>query len=247
MFAEPFDPDAPLRERLIARGPAIAVLVGMIGVSARLIWLWTSGIIKTEPFFGSTPWNLAIGLPAASILTAWWVVTRSRVREREQRLSALMPAEPLAGWHRRMRPLDTKLGQGAPTHAVDVQVWQLVLEIVDAYSGLDSTQRGHVRLLWRTYESFGLYASVEDRREDEKSPHAPLTAEEARRELTLYSIRDQLPDARDAVVDLADLRTRALAAGIDFGALAREVADLSDDTRRDAMFGSTRDVILRHA
>ena len=238
IFAEPFDPDAPLRERLIARGPAIAVLVGMIVVSARLIWLWTSGIIKTEPFFGSTPWNLAIGLPAAATLTAWWVYTQARERKREQGLSALMPAEPLSGWHRRIRSLDARLGKGTPTHDVDLQLWRLTLEIVDAYPGLDSTQREHVRLLWRTYERFGLYASVEDRLEDEES---------ARRELMLHSIRDQFPDARDAVVDLGHLRTRAMAAGIDFGALAREVAALSDDTRRDAMFGSTREMLLRYA
>jgi hypothetical protein len=247
IFAEPFDPDAPLRERLIARGPAIAVLAGMIVVSARLIWLWTSGVIKTEPFFGSTPWNLAIVLPAAVILTAWWVITQSRERKREQDLSALMPAEPLSGWHRRIRPLDAKLGRGTPTHGVDMSIWRLTLEVVDAYPGLDATQRENVRLLWRTYESFGLYASVEDRLEDDEALDRPLTLEEARRELILHAIRDQFPDARDAVVDIADLRTRAVAAGIDFGALAREVANLSDDAQKDAMFGSTREMILRHA
>lgn len=247
IFAEPFDPDAPLRERLVARGPAIAVLAGMIVISARLIWLWTSGIIKTEPFFGSTPWNLAIVLPAATILAAWWVITQSRQRKRERALSAVMPAEPLSGWHRRIRLLDSRLGKGTPPHAVDSRTWQLTLEIVDAYPELDATQREHVRLLWRTYENFGSYASVVDRLEDEESAFEPLTEEEVRRELILHSIRDQAPDARDAAVDLADLRTRAVAAGIDFGSLARAVADLSDDTRRDAMFGSTREVILRHA
>jgi hypothetical protein len=119
-----------------------------------------------------------------------------------------------------------------------MQIWRLTLEIVDAYPGLDSTEREHVRLLWRTYESFGPYASLEDRLEAE-SLDKPLTVEEVRRELMLHSIRDRLPDARDAVVDLSDLRARAVAAGIDFGALAREVADLSDHTRQDAMFGST--------
>jgi hypothetical protein len=252
-FAEPFDPDAPPHERLIARGPAIAVLAGMIVVAARLVWLWTSGIIKTEPFFGSTPWNLAIVLPAAAILTAWWVITRSRERKQQQELSALMPAEPLSGWHRRIRSFDARLRRGTPTHNVDMSIWRLTLEIVDAYPRLDATQREHVRLLWRTYENFGLYASVEDRledvedEEDDASLHRPLTVEDVRRELMLHSIRDQFPDARDAIVDLGDLRTRAVTDGIDFGVLAREVADLSDDSRKDKMSGSTRELILRHA
>jgi len=246
IFAEPFDPDAPLRERLIARGPAIAALVGIVVVAARLVWLWTSGMITTEPFFGSIRWNLAIVLPAAGILAAWWLHKHAGERKRAQRLSALMPTEPLNGWHRRIRAFDAKLEKGTPTRAVDLAIWRLTLEIVDAYPGLDATQREHVRLLWRTYESFGLYASAEDRFEDEASRDTPLTVEEARRELILHSIRDQFPDVRDAAVELADLRTRAGVAGIDLGALAREVADLSDDTRRDGMFGSTRDTMLRH-
>jgi hypothetical protein len=244
--AEPYDPDAPLRERLIARSAAIAVLSGMIVITARLIWLWTSGIIKTEPFFGSTPWNLAIVLPSAGIVTAGWAIKKSRERKRERALSALMSAEPLAGWHRRIRPLDARLGNGTPAHSVDVQIWQLTREIVDAYPGLDSMQRQHVRLLWRVNESFGLYASLEDRQEDDESLEKPLTQEEVWRELILHSIRNQGPDARDAIVDLDDLRKRAMTAGIDFGALARKVADLSDDTSHDAMFGSTRDLILRY-
>ena len=247
LFDEPWDPDAPLRERLLARGPAIAVLAGMIVVSVRLIWLWTSGVIKTEPFFGSTLWNVAIALPVAAILATWWVITRSRVRKRERDLAALMSAEPLSGWHRRIRSLDAKLARGTPTHAVDMQIWRLTLEIVDAYPGLESRQREHVRLLWRTYENFGLYASVEDRLEDEELLDKAPTVEETRRELLLFSIRDQLPDARDAVVELSELSTRAAAAGIDFDGLAREIADLSDDTRRDGMFGSTRDMILSRA
>ena len=247
IFAEPFDPDAPLREKLIARGPAIAVLAAIIVLWARLIRLWTSGVIKTEPFFGSRSWNLAIGLPAAVILIVWWVIRQSRVRKRERDLSALMSTEPLSGWHRRIRPLDAKLRKGTPTHAVDMSIWRLTREIVDAYPGLDSTQRENVRILWRTYESFCLYASIEDRPGDEESHDSPLSLEQVRRELILHSIRDQLPDARDAVADFADLRTRALAAGIDFGPLAREIADLSDGVRTDAMFGSTRDMMLRHA
>lgn len=250
IFAEPFDPDAPLRERLIARGPAIAVLAGMIVIASRLIWLWTSGVIKTEPFFGSMTWNLAIAVPVVVIFTGWWVITRSRERKQEQHLSALMPAEPLSGWHRRIRSFNARLGRGTPTHDVDMSIWRLTLEIVDAYPALDATQREHVRLLWRTYEDFGLYASVEDRledAEDEESLDRPLTVGEVRRELMLHSIRDQFPDSRDAIVDLGDLRTRAVADGIDFGALAREVADLSDDTRKDKMSGSTREMILRYA
>ena len=246
LFADPYDPDAPLREKLIARGPALAVLAGMVVVVIRMIWLWISGIIRTEPFFGSTAWNLAIALPVAAILAGWWAIMKSRERTRERYLTALMPGEPLAGWHRRMRPFDAKLQGGTPTHDVDTQIWRLTLEIVDAYPRLDPVQREHVRVLWRTYENFGVYASVEDRLEDEESLRT-VTAGQVRRELILHSIRDQFPDTRDAIVDLNELRARAMAAGIDFGTLAREVADLSDDTRRDAMFGSMREVFLRYA
>ena len=248
IFDEPWDPDAPLRERLVARGPAIAVLAGMIVIVARLIWLWTSGIIKVEPFFGSTAWNVAIAVPVVTIFSAWWLHQKSLERKREQRLTALMPHEPLAGWRKRIRPLDAKLEKGTPSAAVDLQVWRLTVEIVDAYPRLDATQREHVRILWRTYENFGLYASIDDRLEDEEETrNKPLTVVEVRRELILHSIRDQFPDARDAIADLADLRTQTTAAGIDFTALSHEVAALSDDSRRDAMFGSTRDMILRQA
>jgi hypothetical protein len=248
IFDEPWDPDARLRERLIARGPALAVLAVMIVIAVRLSWLWTSGVIKTEPFFGSAPWNFAIAAPAVVIFGSWWAIISSREKNRERKLSTLMPTEPLSRWHGLIRSFDATLERGTPTHDVDVKVLRLTLEIVDAYPGLDATQREHVRMLWRTYQNFGTYASVTDRLEDEgKSLDSPLTAEEVRRELILESIRDQFPDARDAAVSLADLRTGALAAGIDFSSLAQEVAELSDDTRRDTMFGSTRDVILRQA
>jgi hypothetical protein len=247
IFDEPFDPDAPLRERLIARGPALAVLAVMIGIVIRMFWLWTNGVIKTEPFFGSVSWNLAIAAPAVGILAAWWGITRSRVRDRERKLTALMPDEPLSSWHERIRTFDARLARGTPSGRVDMSIWRLTLEVVDAYSRLDATQREHVRVLWRTYENFGLYASVTDRLEDEDAIEQPFTPEGVRRELILHSIRDQVPDARDAAVDLDDLRKHAEAAGVDFGALAREIADLSDDTRKGGQFGSTREMIRRFA
>jgi hypothetical protein len=151
-FNEPWDPDAPLVERLIARGPALGVLVGMIAVWARLLWLWNSGVIKTEPFWGSTRWNLAIVVPVAAILATWWLITSSRARKRERRLSAIMTAEPLSGWHRRIRALDSRLVYGT-SRAVEQKIRALTLEVVDAYPELDATQREHVRLLWRSYEN----------------------------------------------------------------------------------------------
>lgn len=245
---EPWDPGAPIRERLIARGPAVAVALAIAVAWARLIWLWTSGIIKTEPFFGSTPWNIAIFAPAAGAFAAWWGITWSRERKVERTLSALMPTEPFAGWHLRIRAFDAKLARERLSPALDLEIWRLTLDVVEAYPAFDATQREHVRLLWRTYRNFGLYASAEERVEGEDAPlDLSFTAEDVRRELILHSIRDQRPDARDAAVDLADLRVRAIAAGIDFGALACEVAALSDDTRQDGMFGSTREAMLRQA
>lgn len=248
VFDEPWDPDAPLLERLIARGAAIAVLAGMIVAWARLLWLWASGRIKTEPFFGSMAWNLAIVIPMVAILATWWIITQARGRKREQHISALMPVEPLSGWHNRIRALDAGLERGTPPNAVDMKTWELTLAIVSAYPQLEATQREHVRLLWRTYGNFGLYASVTNRMDDkdDKAAQPPLTVEEVRRELILHSMRDQFPDERDAAVDLSELSRAAVADGIDFSALAREVADLSDDTRRDGMFGSTRAVLLRY-
>lgn len=167
MTSDWYEPDLTLRERLIARASALAVLVALIALWARLIWLWRLGAIKSEPFFGSPEWNLAIVLPGATILAA----------------------------------------------------------------------AARVRLLWRTYERFAWHASVD----------WPVTAEGVRQALVLYSIRDQCTDARDEVVGLSELRDKARESGIDFATLAREVADLSDDTRRDPMFGSTRQLILRSA
>jgi hypothetical protein len=119
-----------------------------------------------------------------------------------------------------------------------IEVSSLVREIADRYRDLDDDGRQAVRALWRAYPSFDDAAGVEER---------PASVDAVRRALMLFSIRDQRPDARDEVVGLDALAQSARRAGIDFAALAREAAMLSDASGQDQAFGSTRDRLLRYA
>jgi len=68
-----------------------------------------------------------------------------------------------------------------------------------------------------------------------------------RRKLILWSIRDMRPDPRDEAVALLEVDHAAEEAGIDISPIAQEVAELSDDSRDDRMFGSPRAELLQYA
>jgi hypothetical protein len=199
----------------------------------RLLWLWLTGVIHNEPFFGSTGWNAAIVAPGLAWLSAWQISSLYRRRALFHQLHAFTPRDPLMTWHRRIASADVWLEL-----SFRANVSPLVREIVSRYEDLDDESRGSVRALWRAYPSFAVAAQTgED----------PTSVEAVRRALMLYSIRDQRPDARDEIVALGELAASARRAGIDFAPLAREAAMLSDASGADQMFCSTRELLLRFA
>ena len=198
----------------------------------RLLWLWLTGVIRHEPFFGSVLWNAAIAGPAVTWLAMWQVACLRHRQATGRRLRSLTSSQLLMTWHRRIASADRWIDMGLP-----VTVFPLVREIASRYPELDDESRGGVRALWRAYPFFAEVAGLGEE---------PTSAEAVRRALMLYSIRDQRPDARDEAVGLGMLATSAGRAGIDIAPIAREAAMLSDATEQ-GMFGSTRDFLLRYA
>ena len=233
------DRDAPLHLDDLSDGQpfehvaAIAVALTLAMLWMRLLWLWFTGVVRSEPFFGSTGWNAAIVAPGLMWLGAWQLSSLRRRRSLARRLHALTSREPLMTWHRRIASSDRWLELGVP-----VNVLPLVREIASRYQELDDESRRSVRALWRAYPCFAEAAHTGEE---------PTSVDAVRRALMLYSIRDQRPDARDEIVGLGELAASARRAGIDFGPLAREAAMLSEAAGQDQMFGSTRDSLLSHA
>jgi hypothetical protein len=215
------------------RAAAIAVALTLAMIWVRLIRLWVTGTVGSEPFFGSMRWNAAIAGPGLVWLAAWQASSLRRRQSLARRLQPLTSREPLLTWRRRIAGMDWWLELGVP-----VGVAPLVREIAGGYKDLDDEGRRSVRALWREYPSFAEAAHTGEE---------PTSVDAVRRALMLYSIRDQRPDARDEIVGLHELAESARRAGIDFGALAREAAMLSDASGQDRMFGSTRDLLLRYA
>lgn len=224
--------DLPDRQRF-EHVAAIAVALTLAMLWLRLLWLWFTGVVRSDPFFGSMGWNAAIVAPGLMWLGAWQVSSLRRRRSLARRLHALTSREPLMTWHRRIASSDRWLELGVP-----VNVSSLVREIASRYKELDDESRSRVRALWRAYPCFA---------EAAHTGREPTSVDAVRRALMLYSIRDQRPDARDEIVGLHELAASARRAGIDFAPLAREAAMLSDASGRHQMFCSTRDLLLRYA
>jgi hypothetical protein len=227
------DLDDLSHRRPFERVAQIAVALTLAMVTVRLIWLWSTGMVRSEPFLGSVGWKSAIVAPGLLWLGAWQVSSLRCRRVLARQLRPLTSREPLLTWHRRIAGADRWLELG-----LSIKVLPLVREIADRYRELDDEGRRGVRALWRAYPSFDAAAYLGEEL---------LSVDAVRRALMLYSIRDQRPDARDEVVGLDALATAARRAGIDFAPLAREAALLSDASGLHQTFGSTRDVLQRYA
>jgi hypothetical protein len=230
---QPVDLEVLADRRPFERVAAIAVALTLAMIWVRLVWLWLTGVIRSEAFLGSTGWKVAIAAPGLIWLGAWLVSSFRLRRTLARRLYAVTSREPLMTWHRSIARFDWWLEPGLP-----VDVSSLVREITNRYKELDDQGRWSVRALWRAYPFFAAVAGTGEQ---------PTSVEAVRRALMLYSIRDQRPDARDEVVALGELAALARRAGIDVAPLAREAAMLSDGSGEGQMLGSTRDVLLRHS
>jgi hypothetical protein len=115
------------------------------------------------------------------------------------------------------------------------QAEMLLRELVELYAAVDDKVRLRIRGLFDRYSSFRWAAHL---------PREWNRAEEFRARLIHLSMRDQASDARDEIVTLQSLCSRARQAGIDVDPILDEVAAMSSDVDRYGM-GSMRAMILR--
>jgi hypothetical protein len=110
----------------------------------------------------------------------------------------------------------------------------LLADVTDLYAGCSVKTRAAVRALFARYGSAAWAASP---------PWPPTSEDGFRRQLLLFSVLDQGQDARDALVWLRDIASRARRAGVDVDDALEEVAAISSENNRFGM-GSTRRLLL---
>jgi hypothetical protein len=110
-------------------------------------------------------------------------------------------------------------------------ITEVLLEsLICEYQTSDEVARRTIRRLFYTYRHFAWAATLSV---------TPTTEGDFRKHLTLFSMRDQGEDSRDALLELQELCTQARAAGVNTAPILREVAQMSSDENRFGM-GSTR-------
>lgn len=105
------------------------------------------------------------------------------------------------------------------------------------YANADSQERFRLRALYDEREPFGLTMAL---------PRPADSAESLRLNLLAYSLLDQRPDWRDAMLWLHDLLAEAEAAGVAVAPILTEVAALSNQSA-DHWRMSTRDQLIAAA
>ena len=117
---------------------------------------------------------------------------------------------------------------------VRAEAGALLDELIDAYLHGDDDDRAEIRGLFARHRSFEWAAAL---------PSPPSTAGSLRRHLLLFSMKDQGPDTRDAILELEHLCRTAAGAGVPIRPILEEVARISSDVNRHGM-GSTRALIV---
>jgi hypothetical protein len=128
---------------------------------------------------------------------------------------------------RRAHPLDEA--------GVKTQAEQFLSELIEVYPAGDADMRRSIRKLFEDHRSFAWAAVL---------PFEPVTAENFRAHLILFSIKDQEQDTRDAIVLLHELCEKAGSAGVKTEPLLAEIAEISSDVNKFGM-GSTRSLLLK--
>ncbi len=97
---------------------------------------------------------------------------------------------------------------------------RVLADFMQLYAGGSDADREGIRELLRKYDSFAWAAVL---------PKGTMTADRFRSSLILFSMRDQHPDWRDAIVELDNLCATALAGGLGVADTLMEIAALSSD------------------
>jgi hypothetical protein len=114
----------------------------------------------------------------------------------------------------------------------------ILSEVTDCYATSSDDERVAIRALFHKYECFRWAVSL---------PHEPMTADLFRRTLTLFSIKDQGADWRDAIIWLDALCAAAGCAGIPRAQDLRVAAELSSSVPPFGYGRSTRAMLTDYA
>lgn len=157
-----------------------------------------------------------------------------RVRALEQRLRPIAErridiTEP--GWVERARQHPRPLDEAGMRREAEA----LLAELVQFYRTAEAPERQAARVLFSEYRAFEWAASL---------PASPTTEDGFRQQLLLFSLKDQGPDSRDALLMLQHLCRRAREGGVSTMPILRKVAELSSDVNKYGM-GSTREMLLK--
>lgn len=141
------------------------------------------------------------------------------------------------GWSKRLAGHPQEPWRPALDRAgIRTEAEALLRDVIEAYAQAGEADRAAIRGLFRTHDSFAWAATL---------PHDPLTAEQLREQLLLFSIDDQGHDFRDAILRLDRLCAGAAAAQLRLVPALEEAAQLSSADNPFAPFGggSTRDML----
>jgi hypothetical protein len=109
----------------------------------------------------------------------------------------------------------------APPNSVEAQ--QALCGAIDLYLQCEAETRQKIREMFRKNRAFAWAAAL---------PFPADTAERLRRHLAHFSILDQYPDPRDALLWLADLRSSPF-----YKKVCREIAELSSEATKKLLSG----------
>ena len=137
---------------------------------------------------------------------------------------ATQPMDPAAAWTSPLEAADVR----EPTAAI-------LSEMIAGYRATDAATRQRLRALFASHPSFAWAATL---------PYS-ATMSRARFDdhLTLFSLRDQGRDTRDAILELDALCADAKRLGFDLTGELEDAAALSSDVDKYGM-GSTRRLLL---
>jgi hypothetical protein len=167
------------------------------------------------------------GMPSLSDL-------RLRIENIDQRLRPIAnrPVDiTKPGWGVRLMKGPHPLEEAGVLHETEL----LLEELVTSYLNGGEDTREAIRKAFREYKAFAWAATL---------PFEPITEENFRRHLVLFSMKDQGTDSRDALLWLQHLCRHASTAGVNTGTALREVASLSSDKENFGM-GSTKEMLLK--
>ena len=160
----------------------------------------------------------------------------AKINDLDQRLSPIANRAvdiTKAGWGVRLTQLPHPLDEAGAR----IEAESLLRELIDSYCTSKDGGREEIRNLFKEYRAFAWAAHL---------PFEPITPEQFRQHLVLFSMKDQGSDSRDALVWLQDLCRKAASSGLSTKPILKEVAELSSEENKYGM-GSTKQMLLSRA